>query len=36
VLVIVPTERAGDLSAALEAAGLTVATWDNGSPDVRA
>jgi hypothetical protein len=36
VLLIVPTERAGDLSAALEAAGLTIATWDNGSPDARA
>ncbi|HET6849382.1 MAG TPA: hypothetical protein VFH74_11015 [Gaiellales bacterium] len=36
VLVIVPTERAGDLSSAFEAAGLTIATWDNGSPDVRA
>lgn len=36
VLVIVPTAAAGDVSGALEAAGLTIATWDNGSPDVRA
>ncbi len=35
-LVIVPSGRADDVSSALEAAGLTVATWDNGSPDVRA
>jgi hypothetical protein len=36
VLVIVPTARVDAMSGALEAAGLTIATWDNGSPDVRA
>jgi hypothetical protein len=35
VLVIVPADRADGLSAGLEAAGLTIATWDNGSPDAR-
>jgi uncharacterized protein DUF6885 len=35
-LVVVPTGRAGDVSAAIEAAGLTIATWDNGSADVGA
>jgi hypothetical protein len=34
-LVIVPSGREAAVSAALEAAGLTIATWDNGSPDAR-
>lgn len=34
-LVIVPSGRADDLSSSLEAAGLTIAAWDNGSPDAR-
>ena len=35
-LVIVPSARAGAVGAALGSAGLTVAAWDNGSPDAGA
>jgi len=34
-LVIVPAHREGEVSGSIEAAGLTIATWDNGSPDAR-
>jgi uncharacterized protein DUF6885 len=35
-LVVVPADRAEDVSTALASAGLNIATWDNGSPDARA
>jgi hypothetical protein len=35
-LVIVPSERSDDVATALGSVGLTIATWDNGSPDARA
>ena len=35
-LLILPTPRAREAGARLEAAGLEIAVWDNGSPDARA